>query len=356
MSYAIRREIIVGQFLVLLAAVLAGACAGSGGKTPGVASADRNRSRPASELAIARRDTPVPKVADADERLAFVRAGAIWIMSAGGETAEEITVRGTKGPDAEPNLSPDGKSMVYSSSRDGAERLYLLPFEDMIPIELSKGAEGGDRSPEFSPDGKRIAFMRGDANIRVDLYVLDLQTKTTTPILKGDDDFPQHTGQPAWSPDGTEIVISADRRQNEGTLLWLVNLSNRELRRATPPVPRSKWIRDMEPHFHPDGSRIAFASNRHTSAVDFAEDTDIYTIGSDGTDLMRLTTDSGVARQPAYSPAGDRIFFASTRLRVHGFEWEIYVMAAAGGEQKRMTRDERPENHSPSPGFASDVL
>jgi Tol biopolymer transport system component len=68
----------------------------------------------------------------------------------------------------------------------------------------------------------------------------------------------------------------------------------------------------------------------------------------DGSGLTRLSEDPGTVATPVYSSDGTRLYFASTRIRSAGYEWEIYVMAAGGGEQRRLTREARPENNAPS--------
>ena len=68
----------------------------------------------------------------------------------------------------------------------------------------------------------------------------------------------------------------------------------------------------------------------------------------DGSGLNRLSDDPGTIADPVYSSDGSRLYFASTRIRTTGYEWEIFVMAAGGGEQKRLTREARPENSAPS--------
>jgi Tol biopolymer transport system component len=68
--------------------------------------------------------------------------------------------------------------------------------------------------------------------------------------------------------------------------------------------------------------------------------------------LTRLTDDPGTAREPAYSPDGQRLFFASTRDRRGAYQWEVYVMAAGGGRPRRLGREERPQNRAPQAGLA----
>jgi Tol biopolymer transport system component len=188
--------------------------------------------------------------------------------------------------------------------------------------------------------------MRGDPRIRLDLYVAGLGGEPEL-VLKGDDNDPEHSGRPIWSPDGSTIYISADRRQRMGTAIWAVDLDSKRAQRISPNDGRSFTV-DLDPAVSPDGTRIVFASNRHATSQSAADDFDLYTMRTDGSGLARLTEDPGTVRQPSFSPDGQRIFFASTRIRSAEYEWEIYAMRAAGGVQKRLTRDLHPQNTSPS--------
>src|SRR5215217_8978806 len=75
---------------------------------------------------------------------------------------------------------------------------------------------------------------------------------------------------------------------------------------------------DQEPSWSPDGSKIAFSSNRN------AGNFDIYTMYADGSSQKRLTKKAAYDLQPAWSPDGKKIAFTSSR----GGDDEIFVMKA----------------------------
>lgn len=289
----------------------------------------------------------MPQAPD-NERLVFLRAGSVWMMGPDGGDPEQLTVRSLEAADESPSLSPDGQLLAYASAKDGTLRVYLQNMEDLIPAPLG---EGPDSEPAFSPDGSTLAFLRGDERVNRDLYLLDLRDPQATPrlLLKGDDDHPGLAGGPVFSKDGKAIIMAADRRENQGTALWRIDLASGAMKRIT--TPRNEgaaWICDRSPALSPDGKRIAFVSNRHAGSSDSADDFDLYSVAIDGSGLTRLSDDPGIVADPAYSSDGKRLYFASTRIRQADFEWEIFVMAAGGGEQRRLTREARPENRAPS--------
>ncbi len=330
-----------------LAVAVSTACGGAATSKPTTVLTDPKPQTDDGHAVIVSRRSPVPPAAP-DERVVFLRAGSVWMMGPDGEDPEQLTVRSLEAGDESPSLSPNGELLAYSSAKDGTLRLYLQSMEDLIPTPIGVGP---DSDAAFSPDGTMLAFLRGDERVNRDLYLLDLRDPEAPPrlIAKGDDDHPGLAGGPIFSKDNKSIIIAADRREHQGTALWRVDLASGAMQRITTPAnDGAEWVCDRSPSLSPDGKRIAFVSNRHASSSDSADDFDVYTAAIDGSGLTRLTDDPGTVADPVYSSDGKRLYFASTRIRQADFEWEIFVMAAEGGEQRRLTRDARPENRTPS--------
>ncbi len=321
----------------------------------GVATDKPPAPRDSNEIAIAPRSAPVPAPSDPNERIAFTREGSVWIMDPDGGNLEQLSVHPADAADESPAISPRGDAVAYASSRGGSFQIYVMSLEELLPKPVTDGSGGGDRSPTWAPDSERIAFVRGAPGDKRAIYITDLGTSggaasTPTLLVDLDSERSEYAGMPSWSPDGRSIVFSADRREGNGTVLWVIDVDSKRLRRLTPTRPGAWFLREVHPTWSPDGKRIAFASNRHVASGDQAAELDIYVIGADGSGLTRLTDDPVAATDPSFSPDGARLYFASSRDRQNAYEMELYEMAATGGKQRRMTRDERPQNDAPSAG------
>jgi tol-pal system beta propeller repeat protein TolB len=97
---------------------------------------------------------------------------------------------------------------------------------------------------------------------------------------------------------------------------------------------------DYDPVWSPDGSRIAFVSERD-------DNSEIYVMNADGSGLVRLTTSKGQDADPSWSPDGGKIAFRSERDGVS----EIYVMNADGSNVVRLTNN---DNYDGEPEWSPD--
>ncbi|WP_158847741.1 amidohydrolase family protein [Saccharothrix deserti] len=194
-----------------------------------------------------------PVVSPDGRQIAFRALNAIHVVPITGGRPRKLTDGAFF--DSDPDFSPDGRSIVYSSDRQGVPALRLrdLVTGDDTALAASPGAQ---TTPRFSPDGKQIAYVDQDGAV----WVLDIAAgsrKQVTPTLF-------MPGRPTWSADGAVLALAAvkpfSRRFREGTSQILtVHLKTGELRYTEPMPFRSIATRgDDGPVWSPDGRHLAF--------------------------------------------------------------------------------------------------
>jgi TolB protein len=152
--------------------------------------------------------------------------------------------------------------------------LFLVAALCLAVAGCSLGGDQGPAlttlEPAISPDGRRLAYESA-VDSRLKLFVRDLATGGAEQVTEGAyDDF-----SPTWSPDGTAIAF-ASNREKDNIDIYTLDLATREVRRLT-----SDAGSDMYPAWSTNG-RIYFNSDR-TKAWQ------VYSILPDGTGLTVVT-------------------------------------------------------------------
>lgn len=246
------------------------------------------------------------------------------------EDSDAIPVRVTEGTNFAVAASPDGETLIL----DLQGTLWRLPAAGGEAEPLTDGL-GDDRLPDFHPDGSRVVFQSYRSGTW-DLWSLTLPpAASTTPSdpLSEDaenDDSGIGTGtgtgttptdlpaperltdsagddrEAVWSPDGTRIAFSSDRA---GTYdLWLLTVETGELRQLT-----SALGNESEPAWTPDSAALV-----HVAVPEGEADGALHhlTLDPPGTPPAPIPGTAGKVAAPAVSPDGSRVAFR--RLHYEG--------------------------------------
>ena len=197
----------------------------------------------------------------------------------------------------------------------------------------------------------QIAFV-SDRDRNDEIYVMDDDGKNQRNLTN----HPSDDYAPSWSPDGTRIAFMSDRDGHvpKGDVLPTFEIYVMDADGGNQQNLTNDPSHDMYPAWSPDGKRIAFTSYRdgHDDAIHGRPTAEIYVMDADGGNPQHLTNDLNDDRYPSWSPDGKRIVFSSERDGhfIGEFEItssEIYLMDADGGNQQRLTEN-RKNDYAPS--------
>jgi Tol biopolymer transport system component len=116
-------------------------------------------------------------------------ANRIYSMFVNGADFRNLT--SSAADDRAPAWSPDGKSIAFTSARDGFFQIYVMNSDGSEVRRISRG-NAADLTPTWSPDGHWIAFA-SDRGGRINIYMMDLNGNQVTQLTTDGGDYP------AWS-------------------------------------------------------------------------------------------------------------------------------------------------------------
>ena len=291
------------------------------------------------------------------QELIFSMAGSLWRQKVGtGPEGGSSAPNGGAGAaqqltagsyDYQPDWSPDGRWVIYSSYRNDAMELWVL--------DLSKGsakplvANGAvNVEPRFSPDGKRVAFVSTSFNKRFHIFTADFDAGTLAHVarLTGEhkSELPRyyysaydHEINPLWTRDGKDIIYVSNRNHLYGTGgFWRIPS------RATPGTDLAAAAAAQEIHYEetnwrarpdlsPDGSRLVYSSYLGRSWHN------LWVVPAGGGDAFAIGFGDWDQTYPRWSPDGTRIAFISNQ----NGGTEINVQPIPGGVAETLRQADR---------------
>ncbi|WP_307768729.1 S41 family peptidase [uncultured Bacteroides sp.] len=146
------------------------------------------------------------------KEVAFVMRGDVYVTSVEYKTTKQIT--DTPEQERDIDFSPDGRSIVYASERDGLWQIYqtslvdkddkLFTYANDFKEERLVNSSYTSFQPQYSPDGKEVAFLQN----RTELRVLNLKTKAVRTVMDGKFEYSYSDGDQwfEWSPDSRWLL------------------------------------------------------------------------------------------------------------------------------------------------------
>lgn len=195
----------------------------------------------------------------------------IFIADAKGKIIKQLT--NSPGYDAEATVSPKGDKIVFTSVRSGDLELWIMDVDGKNQKQITKGL-GYDGGAFFSPDGKRLVFRASRPKTEEEI------TEYKDLLAKG-------------------LVAPTNME------LYTCNIDGSDLKQVTT-LGKANWA----PFFSPNGKKIIFSSNHHSSK---GYDFQLFMVNDDGTGLEQITNESMFNAFPMFSPDGKKLIFSSNR-------------------------------------------
>ena len=243
-----------------------------------------------------------------------------------------------------PAWSPDGQELAFFSNATGKSQIYRMQRSGGAPAVQVTSDGSNQVWPAWSPDGLRLAFASDrtqPGRQLYEIYTIDRDGNNETQITSdpnSNDFFQPSNTAPDWSAVSNRIAFASDRDNTGtriGTDIYAMEPDGSNVTRLTQTASPAA---DSDPAWSPDGSRIAFASNRNGND-------DIFVMNANGTGQVNLTNSFGTDQSPSWSPDGTQIAFETYR----NSKWEIYVMNASDGSEQESRDDGSSEwNFSPA--------
>ena len=268
------------------------------------------------------------------------RYSNIWLVKSDGTGHRPVTSGKTH--DASPRWSPDGTRLAYTSDKGGSGQLYVRWNDTGESIALTNGAIP-PAGPTWSPDGKLIAFT---------------QFVPKAPLVVGTPLAPPPGATWAPPPKYTDALVF----RFDGVGEVPVGFTHIFVVRADGGAPRQLSKGDFNHGgvfggggvvWTPDGTELIAAARRREKADEELLESDIFAFAVADGAMRRLTDRNGPDGEPAVSPDGKLIAYTGFDERYQGYQNALlYVMNRDGSGKRALST--KLDNSVGSPTWSAD--
>lgn len=231
------------------------------------------------------------------------------------------------------NWSPDGKKIAYSVfskliNKDGGSTsnvsLYVYDLTNNKRV-LTSYRPGVNSGATFSPDGKSIYLGMSLGSGAADIYRINLNGEIVTRLTKGP--AGAINVEPSLNPDGSKIAFSSERGGRP--MIYSMSSDGGNIKRLT-----FNGVYNSSPSWSPDGKKIAFAGQDD-------DHFDVFVMDADGSNISRVTSAKksngrwAHNEDPSFSPDSRYLVYTSNRSGKN----QIYISTVDGTEERRVTND-----------------
>ncbi|MBC7743404.1 MAG: PD40 domain-containing protein [Bdellovibrionaceae bacterium] len=231
------------------------------------------------------------------------------------------------------NWSPDGKKIAYSVfskfiKKDGSSlsnvSLYLLDLMTNKRV-LTSYRPGVNSGAVFAPDAKSLYLGMSMGSGAADIYKINLNGEIVNRLTKGP--AGAINVEPSVNPDGSKIAFSSERGGRP--MIYTMSSDGGNVKRLT-----FQGVYNSSPSWSPDGKKIAFAGQDQ-------DHFDVFVMNADGSNIVRVTSakrgnGKGAHNEdPSFSPDSRYLVYTSNRSGKN----QIYISTVDGSEERRVTND-----------------
>jgi TolB protein len=247
------------------------------------------------------------------------RSGSKEIWSMNYDGSEQKPVTGYGSISAFPAVSKDGSKVAFTTWKDGTPQIYIHSLESGRRLTFYNQRVSMNHSAEFTPDGNSLLFASSAGGGSAQIFMTDanggnLRRISTNRAIEVEPRVNPVTGQ--------DMVFVSGRTGHPQ--IFKTNMEGADTVQLTPGTGEA-----VNPAWHPDGKKIAFAWTHGFDLGNF----NIFLMDVATKQFVQLTHGVGRNENPSWAPDGMHIVFASKR----GNKTQIYSMLADGTQIRQLT-------------------